>query len=900
VAPHGSRRWKGLSESDEKTPQGREDWAGRVVSHYEVLDCIGGGGMGVVYRARDQRLGREVALKFLHPERSEEPRVVERFQREALTVSALNHPNICTLYDVGVHESRPYLVLELLEGTTLRTRLGSAPLPVEQVVELGVQIADALEAAHEKDIVHRDIKPGNVFVTPRGRVKVLDFGVAKLLQHGADEPATSATTASTEQVDRGLTRDGSTVGTLAYMSPEQLLGVPLDARSDLFSLGAVLLEMATGRRAFSGPTASAVRQAILYREPGGTASVGGLSPGLLRVIAKALEKDPNRRYASAAELRAELLGVTKTTTAAQPITATLVETLRPRRGRLGLALVAALAVIAVGAAGWLLKGRQAPGRAVAAGPPVVAILPLSLAGDTAASGELSLGATDLLVAALARAPGLNVLSRSATLAYRDRETPPGEIARDLGVDYLVEGTFERREQSVRVTLSLVEPSGLVAWSESFQGTADTLFDLQGRAANALAAALRPGTSGGSATERPPAGATLEALRLYSQGQAFLERPDVPGNLERATERFEAAVASAPDFALAYAGLGQALWTRFSATREPDWADAARRAVEQAVRIDPADPLVRLSLARIDEGTGHLDRAREQLDQLLIAQPDNDEAHRLLGHLLARLGQPAEALAHLQRAVTLRPGYWRNHQELGLAHFDAGRLAAAAAAFERITELQPDLPWGHQMLGTVHHVKGETEAAIASYRRALALGPDALAWANLGALLYGQGQLNEAVEAFEEAVRLEPRVPAHHRNLGDTYQRMGQTESAREAWSEAVRLSQEALEIDPRSAETLGQLAVYEAKLGRGPEATARLGQALALAPEDAGTLYRAAVVHALDGDSPAALRSLAAALEHGWSRAVAREDEDLASLRELSRFQSLVADADTTHPKEAP
>jgi tetratricopeptide (TPR) repeat protein len=531
------------------------------------------------------------------------------------------------------------------------------------------------------------------------------------------------------------------------------------------------------------------------------------------------------------------------------------------------------------------RSRPAPGRVESTA--VVAVLPLD---EARGADDLSRGAADILLSSLARVPGLNVLSRSSTLPYRDRKLPPAQIALELGVDYLVEGAVERLGDTLRMTLTLVRANGVVAWSESYQGGTGDLFDLQRRAATALARALRPGQDP-PLGQSPPAGTsgTVETLRLYSQAQALLERPDVPGNVEGAVTRLEKAVAAQPRFALAHAALGDAFWERYRATHEPASANRARHSVEEALRLDPAQPLVRLALATIDEGTGRLEEARSGLETLILAQPDNDEAHRLLGRVLGRLGRADESLAHLQKAVSLRPGFWRNHQQLGIAHLNAGRHAAAAASFRRITELQPDLAWGHQMLGTVQHVQGDLPAAIESYRRALALGPDALAWSNLGAALYSEGRLDEAVRAFREAIALEPGAPANHRNLGDAYQRLGRSGEARRAWSEAVRLCEEALRVDARSTETLGQLAVYEAKLGRHASAEAHARQALDLAPGEADAHYRAAVVHALGARADAAVAALAQALERGYSRSVARDDDDLTALRERSDFQSLVA-----------
>jgi len=869
-----------LTEEAGGGPHGDPDWTGRAVSHYEVTGRLGGGGMGVVYRARDTRLGREVALKFLHPATDRTSKAVERFHREASAVSTLNHPNICTLYDVGTHEGHPFLVLELLEGTTLKEVLRKAPLPARRVAEFGAQIADALDAAHGKGIVHRDIKPGNLFLTPRGQVKVLDFGLAKLVSGGAtgDSSDTSAPT------EHALTEVGVTVGTLAYMSPEQLLGLPLDGRADLFSLGAVLHELATGRPAFGAPTASAVREAILHRDPG---SVPGGEPetaaALQQVIARALEKDPERRYATAAELRSDLRAIAMGDTTVAGVPAPPPSPFSRSRGvRLGLAAAVAVAVTVAAFFAGRSKPAPAPVRSAA-----VAVLPLD---EARGADDLSLGAADILISSLARVPGLNVLSRSSTQPYRGRGLPPAQIARELGVEYLVEGAVERAGDTLRLTLTLVRASGVVAWSESYEGGVGDVFLLQRRAATALALALRPGEDWGVGQPLPAGTAgSVETLRLYSQAQALLERPDVPGNIEGATARLEKAVAAEPRFALARAALGDAYWARYRATLEPDWAARARGAAEEALRLDPEQPLVQLALATIDEGTGRLEEARSGLDTLLRAHPDNDEAHRLLGRVLGRLGRGDEALAHLQKAVSLRPGFWRNHQQLGLAHLDAGRHAAALASFERITELQPDLAWGHEMVGTVHHMRGDLPAAIESYRRALALGPDGLAWSNLGTALYSEGRMDEAVHAFGEAVRLEPRSPANHRNLGDAYQRLGRTEEARRSWSEAVRLCQEALRVDPRSAETLGQLAVYEAKLGRHASAQTHARRALELDPGDPDAHFRAAVVHALGGKADPAVAALAQALERGFSRSVALEDDDLASLRRRSDFQSLVA-----------
>jgi tetratricopeptide (TPR) repeat protein len=839
--------------------------------------------MGVVYRARDTRLNREVALKFIEPESARSTQGIERFRREALAVSGLNHPNICTLYDVGTHDGNPFLVLELLEGMTLKDLARQAPLPPRRVAEIGEQIADALDAAHGKGIVHRDIKPGNLLLTARGQVKVLDFGLAKLV--GPADESGSDTQAPTEHA---LTQVGVTVGTLAYMAPEQLLGLPVDGRADVFSLGAVLHELATGRIAFGGPTASAVREAILHRDPASTqGGIPGTNDALKSVIARALEKDPERRYPTAAAMRSDLEDIVAGDTALLQTTPNPRPTLRKATASRPIRFVAAGALALAAAGGAYYAGRQRPA-AVAERTASVAVLPLDESGGAA---EFSRGAADLLVSALARVPGLNVLSRSATQGYRGRSLPPAQVARELGVDYLVEGTIERAGATLRLTLSLVHANGRVAWSETYEGGEQELFDLQRRAASALARAALPsdGEAAARAGSSPGAAATVETLRLYSSAQALLERPDVPGNVDGAIARLEKAVAAEPGFALGQAALAEACWTRYRLTHEPDWAARARRSAEQALRLDPDQPLARLSLATIDEGTGRLEEARSGLEELVASRPDNDEARRRLGNVLRRLGRADEALAQLQKAVALRPGSWQGHDSLGLAHFEAGRYPAAAASFERVIELQPDLAWAHQALGTVRHAQGDLPAAVASYRRAIELGPDPLAWSNLGTALYAQGRMEEAAEAYRQAIALEPLASANHRNLGDALQRLGRLDDARRSWAEAARLGREALKVDPRSAETLGQLAVLEAKLGEQASAESHARRALEIAPGDPDAQYRAAVVGALLGDADAAMASLSRAVALGYSRSFARDDDDLASLRGRTDFRSLVA-----------
>jgi tetratricopeptide (TPR) repeat protein len=498
------------------------------------------------------------------------------------------------------------------------------------------------------------------------------------------------------------------------------------------------------------------------------------------------------------------------------------------------------------------------------------------------------GIADLLITHLASFPGLTVVSRSATLPYQGQGQTTKKIAADLGAALLVNGGVHRSGGKLLVTVNLVRPDDSVAWGSDYEASMEDLFSLQRRLAEGLSAALQVTltTADRERLSRAPT-TDLSAFADYSRARAFLDRPDVQGNVGRAIQAFQAAIQKDPRFALAHAGLGEAYWALYQETKDPDAPARALDSITEALRLDPGQPRTRLALAIVYKGTGRTDTAVEELQHVLALQPGDDDAHRLLGDILSDRGHAEEGIAEFQKAIELRPNYVPNHSHLGGIYYRTGRFREAATEYRRITELQPDNSRGFQMLGTAYQAMGDKRQAVDNYQMALTLGPDARAYSNLGSVYYSEGKYDEAAHAYEEAARLEPSPPKY-RNLGDAYDRMGQHEKASDSYRRAVALCEDQLRVNPKDADVLGMLAVYEAKLSRRAQARQHVAEALSLRPSDAGVLYRKAVVHALAAEQKDALSALEAALGRGYSVSLAREDDDLAALRPSPLFQKLM------------
>jgi tetratricopeptide (TPR) repeat protein len=829
--------------------------------------------MGAVWLAEDSRLHRQVALKMVRAADAGGAGARERLMREARAAASLNHPHIATVHDVLDHDDQVIIVLEYVEGETLHRRIKRGPLPPPEAVDIAIQIAKALSAAHAHGIVHRDLKPANVIIGGTGHAKVLDFGLARLLDLGSTQ------TGGADGATAGVV---GFVGTPGYAAPEQMVSSAVDERADLYALGVVLFEMVGGRRPFPGTDALQLATSKLSQDAPPLSSTGKLvPPALERLVAQLLERDPGERPAAAADVVTQLRDIY-----GAPTTGALAAG-RKAGFWTSLAVVAIIAALA-GFGAWEL-GRFARPPIDPSAPPVIAVLPLANVSGDASRDFVAAGIAESLISSLASLPSVTVLSRASVTEARSRAKDEGALARDLGATYMVNGSVQEANGRLKISLNLVKPDRTVAWGDSVEGVFGQIFEMQSRLASALTSALVVRVS---ATERARLNAqpthSPDALAAYWRGQALLERRDVKGNVDAAIAAFSQATTIDDRFALAHAALGAALWAKYLETLAPELIDRAVEAGTNALRIDPEQPEVRYALAVTLAGRGRNAEAIQELHRALAMRPNYEDARRQLGLVLGRMGRVDESVAEYQKALALRPASASTYSSMGLILYGAGRYDEAIAAFKKATELQPDNFMGFQQLGTAYHAVGQVELALENYQRATAIRPSASALSNIGTLHYGRGEFAQAADAYREAITLRPNSATTHRNLGDALTRLGSHQEARSAYQRAVALSEADLKVNPSDPRLVAVLALHLRKSGARGAAQARIADAVAKAPSDIEVLYRAAVINALDGKPVEAIGFLRSAIESGYSRARAGEDDDFASLRDLPEFKALI------------
>jgi serine/threonine protein kinase/Flp pilus assembly protein TadD len=668
---------------------------GKAVSHYRIVEKLGGGGMGVVYRAEDEVLNRPVALKFLPADTTRDRAALDRFLREARSAAQLSHPHICTIHETGEHDGEPFIVMELLEGQTLKEIVESGPLKVDRLLDLASQVADALDAAHAKGIVHRDVKPANIFVTRSGQAKILDFGLAKLVPGLAGSPVASAVETAVPRGD--ITSPGSTLGTLFYMSPEQARGETLDARSDLFSFGAVLHEMATGVRAFDGGTAAVVFQAIFNAKPSPGRHQPDLPPELERIIGKALEKDPELRYQTAAELRADL-----------------------RRLRRDL--------------------DSGPQPAAGAGPAPaavqreksVAVLYFENLSSAKDDEYFRDGMTEDIITELTKIEDMKVFPRPAVLTYRDRAVTAPEVGRELSAAFVVSGSLRRAGNRLRVSAQLIQTStGLAIWAERFDRQMEDVFEVQDEIARAIASALRIRLSPheAKAIARKPT-ENLEAYDAYLRARSFARRV-TRTDLDFALQMYERAIALDAGFAVAYAGLANVCGHYYEwHERDARWIEKGLAASERALELSPNLAEALSARSRIAYAQKDYEKAARLAEQAVALKPDCDGAYYMLGRAYFASDHWEQAAAIADRAIAASGDDYNVYIPLANVMERLGRAEKLdelrrlqRQTLDRHLETVPEDVRARILRASLLASTGDRDGAVREIRKALELRPD---------------------------------------------------------------------------------------------------------------------------------------------------------------------------------
>lgn len=869
-----------------RTPPVQYDLTGRTIGRFSIEARLGSGGMGEVYRALDTRLQRTVAIKRMSWRDGLTAADRAQFLREGQRASSLNHPNIAAIYDVIEENEDILLVMEFVDGTTLREHLGK-PMPLDRFFPIALECVDALAAAHEKGILHGDVKPENIMLTAAGQVKLLDFGVARRLP-GADPFGATATMHT-------LSAPGVRAGTPVYMAPEVLKGDPPDARADVFALGIVFYEMLAGKHPFQGPNVTVTTAHILNEREAAILDRTPLkiAPPVAAVVAHALMKDPAQRYAGMATLRADLERVQR---GARPAKLPRQPVARwPWYGLAAVALLGALAAIPQVRSGiralWTGRGHRA---AVSVPAPRLAVLPPRIDG---ASPELSAFADGLSATVAAKLATLtqnhDIQVIDSTEVKKAQATAPEQAMKELGANMTLELVVQQSQEMNRVTYTLASArSGETLADQTLTAPIADPFSLQDQVADgvihALQITLRPDEQAALAVH----GTTEPAAYDYFlEGRGYLEDKSRPENISNAVTVLDRALALDPNFGRALAERGEAYWSSYSTTHQSDWVDKARNDCEKAISLGNAGADGHLCLGLVDAGTGKYQEAAQEYQEAIELDPSEEAGYVGLANAYAKMNRLSDAEHAYKQAISANPNSSRVYQQLAIFDLQQAEYAKAAQLFQQAIRQAPESYIDWSDLGAAYLYLGNYDGAIKALEQSLKLRPTAGAYANLGTAYYEARRFADAARNYQVAVKYSDRDPDMWGNLADAYHYSGQEAKSIAAHRKQLTLIDQQLAVNPRDAERQGDAAAVNAILGNKAEAMEHLARSLELGRGNKDVLFNAAVVYNDLGETGEALEWLHKALVAGYSASIVRDSAEFDNLRNNPQFQQLLSRA---------